>query len=29
VAAHNQINPDKLTHLGPVGDMAALMARGR
>ena len=28
VAAHNQINPEKLAHLGPVGDMAALMARG-
>lgn len=26
-AIRNQINPDKLTHLGPVGDMRALMSR--
>lgn len=26
-AIRNQINPDKLHHLGPVGDMRALMAR--
>ena len=25
-AAHNQINPEKLAHLGPIGDMAALLA---
>jgi RNA polymerase sigma-70 factor (TIGR02957 family) len=24
----NQLNPDKLRHLGPVGDLAALVARG-
>lgn len=24
-ALHNQINPDKLTHLGPVGDLSALL----
>lgn len=28
VAIHNQINPDKLAHLGPVGDLAALMRDG-
>lgn len=26
-ALHNQLNPDKLRHLGPVGDLAALLAR--
>ena len=26
VAFRNQINPDKLRHLGPVGDMFALLA---
>jgi RNA polymerase sigma-70 factor (ECF subfamily) len=28
VAAHNQINPDKLGHLAPLGDISALIARG-
>jgi RNA polymerase sigma factor (sigma-70 family) len=28
VAAHNQINPDKLRHLAPTGDLWALMAHG-
>lgn len=28
VALRNQINPDKLRHLGPVGDLNALMAEG-
>jgi RNA polymerase sigma-70 factor (TIGR02957 family) len=28
VALRNQINPDKLAHLGPVGDLNALMAEG-
>jgi RNA polymerase sigma-70 factor (ECF subfamily) len=27
-AVYNQINPDKLGHLGPVGDLAALMSAG-
>ncbi len=26
VSVHNQINPDKLRHLGPVGDLTAMMA---
>ena len=26
-AVHNQINPDKLRHLGPVGDMTALLSQ--
>jgi RNA polymerase sigma-70 factor (TIGR02957 family) len=29
VALRNQINPDKLRHLGPVGDLNALMAEGQ
>ncbi|WP_223409546.1 RNA polymerase sigma factor SigJ [Occultella gossypii] len=28
VGLQNQINPDKLAHLGPVGDLAALLAGG-
>ena len=27
-ALRNQINPDKLGHLGPVGDMTAMLADG-
>ncbi|WP_420113599.1 RNA polymerase sigma factor SigJ [Pseudactinotalea sp.] len=27
VNLHNQLNPDKLAHLGPVGDLAALLAQ--
>ena len=26
VAIHNQLNPEKLRHLGPVGDLAGLLA---
>lgn len=29
VALRNQINPDKLAHLPPVGDLAAMMAEGQ
>jgi len=28
VGLQNQLNPDKLTHLGPVGDLTALLTRG-